>query len=90
MDVSGRFESQTKLSAITPDLSTYRGTSELSQGSCKVRVALDGDSFTLTTADFYVHSVTDASKCVVFGPGVLEFVRDPENNKLVRTPRPFS
>lgn len=82
MDVAGRFETQTKLACVTPDLSAYRGTTQLSQGSCKVRVALDGDSFTLTTASFYFHSVTDATKSVLFGPGVLEYNRDPENNKL--------
>ena len=32
---------------------------------------MDGDSFTLTTVEFLFHSVTDASRCLVFGPGLL-------------------
>ena len=81
-DVEGRFQSQTKVSAITPDLSEHKGETPLGQGKCKVRVALDGGSFTLTTADFYFHSVTEHHKCLIFGPGVLEHARDPLENKL--------
>jgi hypothetical protein len=82
IDCLGTFESQAKLTVRTPDLSMHRGREKLGQSSCKIRVALDGDSFTLTTTDFYFHSVTEHWASLLFGPGVLEAARDPENNKL--------
>jgi hypothetical protein len=45
-------------------------------------VALDGDSVTLTSVDFYFHSVTECATCLMFGPGVLEASKDSDNNKL--------
>ena len=50
---------------VTPDFSQYAA------GEVEVRVALNGDSFTTTSQRFAFFAVTDASKCVVYGPGVL-------------------
>ena len=65
IDVKGTFVSQTELTCITPDFSQFAA------GEVEVRVALNGDSFTTTSQRFAFFAVTDASKCVIYGPGVL-------------------
>ena len=64
VDVKGTFVSQTELRA-SPDFSSYPA------GEVEVRIALNGDSFTTTSQRFSFFAVTDAYKCLVFGPGVL-------------------
>ena len=71
MDVRGNFESQSKLTVVTPCLADHPSV-DIDQGMCSIRVSLDGDSLTLTKVDFYFFAVADASKCLLFGPGVIE------------------
>jgi hypothetical protein len=40
---------------VTPRLSEHEGHHKLGQSTCDVRVALDGDSFTLLSVQFYFH-----------------------------------
>jgi hypothetical protein len=85
VDVQGMFDSQSKLTCVVPRLADHETAEDeppLGQGTCQVRVALDGDSFTLASVEFYFHSITESGSCVMFGPGVLEAARDPANNKL--------
>ena len=65
VDVVGVFLSQTKLSCVSPDYSKFP------PGEVEVRVALDGDSFTTTYQRFSYFSVTNASRSIMFGPGLL-------------------
>ena len=56
VDVKGTFVSQTELTCITPDFSSYPA------GEVEVRIALNGDSFTTTSQRFSFFAVTDAYK----------------------------
>jgi dynein heavy chain len=65
VDVVGTYVSNTKLTCVSPDCSKF------SPGTVEVRVALNGDSFTTTFQAFELFAVTDASKCLMYGPGLL-------------------
>ena len=65
LDVPGQFISPTKLTCISPDFSQF------GSDVVNVRVALKGDSFTTTYQRYTFFAVTDAKKCLCFGPGIL-------------------
>ena len=65
VDAMGVFISQIRLSCVSPDYSKFP------PGEVEVRVSLDGDSFTTTYQRFAYFSVTNASRSIIFGPGVL-------------------
>jgi len=65
VDVKGVYVSQTKITCVSPDCSKFP------PGQLEVRVALNGDSYTTTFQPFEVFAVTDASKCLMYGPGIL-------------------
>ncbi|CAE7455231.1 ODA11, partial [Symbiodinium sp. KB8] len=65
-DVKGKFVSDTEITAVSPSFE------RLGVGEVDVRVSLNGDSFTTTFKKFTFFSVTDASKCLAFGPGILD------------------
>lgn len=65
VDVPGTFINQTKLSCVSPDYTKFAAA------EVQVRVALSGDSFTTTFQKFSFFSVTNASKSIMFGPGLL-------------------
>lgn len=65
IDVPGIFLSQTKIECVSPDFTKFP------PGMVDVRIALDGDSFTTTFQRFTFFSVTDASRSIMYGPGLL-------------------
>jgi len=65
IDVKGVYVSQTKITCVSPDCSKFP------PGQVDVRVALNGDSFTTTLQPFQIFAVTDAAKCLMYGPGIL-------------------
>ena len=65
LDMPGQFVSATHITCVSPDYSQF------GSGEVNVRVALKGDSFTTTYQKYSFFAVTDASKCICFGPGVL-------------------
>ena len=65
VDVKGFYSSQTKLTCASPDCTRFP------PGQVEVRVALNNDSFTTTFQPFSLFAVTDASKCLMYGPGIL-------------------
>eukprot|EP01038_Epipyxis_sp_PR26KG_P005447 gene5447-7540_t len=65
VDVPGVFISQTKIKCVSPN------SSKLPAGEVEVRLSLDNDSFTTTFQKFSYFSVTNASNCIMFGPGIL-------------------
>ena len=65
LDVPGQYVSATQVTCVSPDFS------ELGSGTVNVRIALRGDSFTTTYQKYTFFAVTDAKKCICFGPGVL-------------------
>jgi len=74
VDVRGVFVKNTEIKCVTPDFSeSLQAGSSASSGvnDAYVRVALEDDSFTTTCGTFTFHSVTDAEKTLMFGPGLL-------------------
>jgi dynein heavy chain, axonemal len=65
LDVPGEFVSSTNIRCLSPDYSQF------GSGIVNVRVSLKGDSFTTTYQKYSYFAVTDAKKCICFGPGVL-------------------
>ena len=65
VDVKGMYSSQTKITCVSPDCTKFP------PGLVEVRVALNNDSFTTTFQPFELFAVTDASKCLMYGPGIL-------------------
>ncbi|GMH98843.1 hypothetical protein TrLO_g14194 [Triparma laevis f. longispina] len=65
VDVKGVYSSQTKITCVSPDCSKFP------PGPVEVRVALNNDSFTTTFQPFELFAVTDATKCLMYGPGIL-------------------
>jgi hypothetical protein len=66
VDVTGTYKSDELIECETPDFSNF------GPGEVDVRVSLRGDSFTTTYQKYSFFAVTDASKSVAFGPGLLE------------------
>jgi dynein heavy chain, axonemal len=44
---------------------------EIGSGEVEVRVSLNGDSYTTTYQKYNFFAVTDAEKCICFGPGII-------------------
>jgi dynein heavy chain len=65
IDVQGTYVSQSKILCTSPNFTKFQ------TGVVDVRIALDGDSFTTTYQRFSYFSVTNASSCIMFGPGIL-------------------
>ena len=65
VDVCGTFIDTQTLTVVTPDYSDF------DSGPVQVRVAMEGDPFTVTYQTFTFVSVTSAPLCFAFGPGVL-------------------
>eukprot|EP01032_Pedospumella_encystans_P015170 gene15170-17374_t len=65
IDVVGVFVSQSKITCISPNASKFP------PGEVDVRISLEGDSFTTTFQRFSYFSVTNASTCIMYGPGIL-------------------
>jgi dynein heavy chain len=65
IDVPGEYVSETHLKCKTPDFQRWGA------GDVEVRVSLKGDSFTTTHERYSFFAVSDATKCLAFGPGVL-------------------
>ncbi|CAK4161716.1 unnamed protein product [Aphanomyces euteiches] len=65
LDVPGTYVNDQTLTVVTPDFSTFP------PGDVQIRVALQGDSFTTTYQLFNFFAVTNASKTLAFGAGLL-------------------
>ena len=76
--VKGKFVSQTKLTCVTPDVSDRFGSAEV-----VVRVALGGDSFTLSWQAFSFFPITHAKWSIMWGPGLLEGVATNEETTFI-------
>ena len=44
---------------------------DIGSGQVDVRVSLNGDSYTTTYQKYSFFAVTDATKCICFGPGII-------------------
>ena len=64
-EVQGRFVSSTLLKCMSRPSST----SDLARWTCGV--SLNGDSYTTTYQKYSFFAVTDATKCICFGPGII-------------------
>jgi dynein heavy chain len=65
MEVAGEFVSSTLVKCISPDFM------DIGSGEVEVRVSLNGDSYTTTYQKYNFFAVTDAEKCICFGPGII-------------------
>ncbi|DBA02158.1 TPA: hypothetical protein N0F65_004793 [Lagenidium giganteum] len=65
VDVPGEYINDHTLHVTTPDFTQFPA------GDVQIRVALQGDSFTTTFQLFNFFSVSFASTCFAYGPGVL-------------------
>lgn len=65
LDVPGTFVNQTKLTCLTPDFTKFP------PGMVEVRVAINGGSLSTTSCRYTFFPVTNGSKSIAFGPGLM-------------------
>ena len=65
VEVPGEYVSSTMVKCMSPDFM------DIGSGEVEVRVSLNGDSYTTTYQKYNFFAVTDAEKCICFGPGII-------------------
>jgi dynein heavy chain len=65
VDATGKVEDAETVEVTTPNFTKYGHV------HTEVRIAIAGHSFTNSSVQFKFHSITDSSKTVAYGPGIL-------------------
>jgi len=65
IEVPGEYVSSTLVKCVSPMFM------DIGSGEVEVRVSLNGDSYTTTYQKYSFFAVTDAEKCICFGPGII-------------------
>jgi dynein heavy chain, axonemal len=68
VDARGRFLGQALLACEAPNFAL----AGMTPGLVDVRVAIGSEGYTTTSAVYTLYPVTDASRCFVYGPGLLQ------------------
>jgi hypothetical protein len=65
VEVPGEYVSSTMVKCVSPSFM------DIGSGEVEVRVSLNGDSYTTTYQKYSFFAVTNAEKCICFGPGII-------------------